>query len=145
MNAGSLRILEDERDPVAVRLRVADSLSGEVGCRSIVEPHDCVLALLRVPDDIDPGFVADAATGVLVARDFVDADVLALEHPVHVYVVRSWLLADRASHHPMPRHLVQKGFGGAQGLALRERYRHDEGCERKCDKYAPSVDRAGYS
>ena len=30
-------------------------------------------------------------------------------------------------------------------MALRERYRHDEECERKCGKYAPSVDRAGYS
>src|SRR3979490_849178 len=108
MNAGSLRILEDERDPVAVRLRVADSLSGEVGCRSIVEPHYRVLALLRAPDDIDPGFVADAATGVLVARDFVDADVLALEHPVHVYVVRDRLLAGRAGITPLPRPIAHK-------------------------------------
>src|SRR5436853_7292263 len=94
MNAGSLRILEDERDPVAVRLRVTDSLSGEVGCRSIVEPHYRVLALLRVPDNIDPRFITDATTGVLVARDFVDANVLPLQHPVHVYIVRNRLLTD---------------------------------------------------
>src|SRR4029079_4680997 len=135
---------EDEWDLVAVRLRVADSLSSEVGCRSIVEPHNGVLFFLCVPDDIDPGFVADAATGVLVPRDFVDADVLALEHPVHVYVVRSRLLADCASQYPMPGHLVQKGFRCAQARALWECARHDEGCERKCDKQAPSVDRTGY-
>ena len=67
LNSAPVRELEDERDPVAVRLRVADPLTGEVGCRRVVEPHDGVLARLRIPDDIDPGFVSDTAAGLLVA------------------------------------------------------------------------------
>jgi hypothetical protein len=34
----------------------------------------------------------------------------------------------------MPGHFVQEGFGRARGPALRERNRHDEECEHKCDK-----------
>jgi len=57
---------------------------------------------------------------VLLARDFVDLDVLLVEHPLRVDVVRRLLFRDRAAEHPMAGHLLEQR---ALRIGLRRRGR----------------------
>lgn len=72
VDATAVGIPEQHRDPIAVRLRVADSLRAECERRSVVQSQDGILNLLRVPDDIDPRLVFRSAGGILLARHLVD-------------------------------------------------------------------------
>src|SRR6185295_8350245 len=49
----AVRVLEHERQRLALRFGTADAFGGESAARGTVEPQDGVLARRRVPGDID--------------------------------------------------------------------------------------------
>src|SRR5262249_13060 len=97
----------------------------------IVQPHNVVDLLARVPADEDLRLIYGRTVLVLLARDFIDLEVLMCEHPFGVDVVRDSTLVHLTGQHPLAGEMIDQRIVERcllrEGRRGREKYGKSDG------------------
>jgi hypothetical protein len=108
VDATPVLVLEQQGYLVAVGLGMADGACGETTPTGRVEPQARVLPRIRLPLQEHDRLVRGSPGGVLLARHFLELDILPVQHPFSEYVMRSLLTSDRALKYPGPSNAIEQ-------------------------------------
>ena len=89
---------------------MADDLGGDSATNGRIEPKDYVFVQRFDPLDEDNRFIGRLTLGILLARCFVEPQVLMVQHPVGLDIVGRLVSGNGALKDPMAGQTIEQGI-----------------------------------